>query len=473
MQGSTMSGPELDGGNHGGAASEGGAGGASEPMYQPGGPGCGFDHAAFCDTFEAPAAGALSRAGELNPAHWSGAHMCEIGGPSTDDHAVAIRSAGLPSCRAGLPDHVAPDQDALICDPSPTINSNHLLVVAAAQNYGQNTYRIRQPFDFADRTGAIAFDGEGYNIGNHGWVSVEITRDPTPAPSFTIAQNFENGAVPQDGLEIQFGLNCGGSCVGILNLLEYDNYAQRVVFDGLKQNLSVPAAQGKLNHFDVQLSTHHVDVYATPASDDGVTFGQRVLIGSADLTLGFSRGYVHFTTHNHATLKYSSGTIDAWIARWDNVGFDGPAIIGAFREYSVPDSLKITTSGMINTAFRLTDANSGTPQTLTIDGVDVENATGARLAIETWSYHPPQSPALTDFALNYRLNGRAWHARKLNADELRMMSTLDNAGTRSIMVDVDPSELVTGKNTLELTTSNAAPQATPVALNIDLIVKTN
>jgi hypothetical protein len=164
--------------------------------------------------------------------------------------------------------------------------------------------------------------------------------------------------------------------------------------------------------------------------------------------------------------------MDAWVARWDNVGFDGPAIVGAFREYSVPDSLKATSSGMINTAYRLTDANGGTAQTLTIDGVDLKNATGARLAVETWSYHTPQSPGPADFALNYRLNGRAWHARKLNADELRMMSTLDNAGTRSIMVDVDVSELVTGKNTLELTTSNAGSQ-TPVALNLDLIVKTN
>lgn len=54
-----------------------------------------------------------------------------------------------------------------------------------------------------------------------------------------------------------------------------------------------------------------------------------------------------------------------------------------------------------------------------------------------------------------------------------MMSDRDNAGTRSIMIDVDVFELVAGKNTLELTTSNAAPQGTPVALNIDLILKTN
>jgi hypothetical protein len=179
------------------------------------------------------------------------------------------------------------------------------------------------------------------------------------------------------------------------------------------------------------------------------------------------------TTHNHATMKYSNDTVDAWVARWDNVGFDGPAIVGAYREYSVPDSLSKTSSGMINVAYRLTDASKNPGQVLGFDNVDLTNVTGARLALENWSYHAAGSPAPSTYALNYRLNGHAWHSRPLTASELQMMTNLPNAGTRSVMVDVDVAELVTGKNTLELTTSNAAPEAVPVALNIDLILKTN
>jgi hypothetical protein len=444
----------------------------SSPNYQPGGPGCGFDHAAFCDTFDAPSR-VGSRAGELDPSKWSAARMCDIGGPTSDDRAVAINAAKLPSCRSDLPTQVFPDQDAVICDPSDTVRSNHLMVVVAAQNYGQNSYRIRQPFDFADRTGTIVFDAEGANVGLYGWVSLEITEDPTPAPSFTIFQNLENGAVPQNGLEIQLALNCTGTCVGVSNMLEYDDFAQTIVYDGSQRNLSVPASAGRLNHFQVKLSTKHVDVYATPASNDGKAFGTPVLLGSADLKLGFSRGYVHLTTHNHATMKYSHDTVDAWIARWDNVGFDGPAIVGTYREYSVPDSLIATGSGMKNVAYRLADASKGPVQVLSFENVDLTSVTGARLALENWSYHAAGSPAPSTYALNYRLNGHGWHARPLTASELRMMTTLPNAGTRSVMVDVDVAELVPGKNTLELTTSNAAPEAVPVALNIDLILKTN
>jgi hypothetical protein len=472
--GRTASGGSAQGGaQQGGANAGGNAGGsAGPPSYAPGGPGCGLDHAAFCDTFDAPSRPG-SRAGELDPSKWSAARMCDIGGPTADDRAVAIHSAKLPKCRGDLPTQVVPDQDALICDPSDTVQGNHLMVVVAAQNYGQNSYRIRQPFDFADRTGTVVFDAEGANVGLLGWVSVEITEDPTPAPSFTLQQNLENGAVPRNGLEIQLGLNCSGACVGIMDMLEYDDFAQTVVYDGAQRNLSVPASTGKLNHFQVKLSTKHVDVYATPASSDGKTFAAPVLIGSADLKLGFSRGYVHMTTHNHATMKYSNDTVDAWVARWDNVGFDGPAMVGAYREYSIPDSLSKTSSGMINVAYRLTDASKGPAQVLTFDKVDLTNVTGARLALENWSYHAAGSPAPTTYALNYRLNGHGWHARPLTAGELQMMTTLPNAGTRSVMVDVDVAELVSGKNTLELTTTNAAPEAVPVALNIDLVLKTN
>jgi hypothetical protein len=52
------------------------------------------------------------------------------------------------------------------------------------------------------------------------------------------------------------------------------------------------------------------------------------------------------------------------------------------------------------------------------------------------------------------------------------MVDLPNAGTRSLMLDVDVAELVAGTNTLELTTTNAPQSYPPVALDIDLIVQT-
>jgi hypothetical protein len=436
--------------------------------FPPGPPGCGLESAAFCDTFDAPA-GASTRAGELDPNKWSAARMCNIGGPTNNDEAVAIGLATIGTCRGDLPDRVPVELATLVCDGNDRIHSNHLLVAAAAQNYGQHSYRPRQPFDFAGRTGSIVFDAEGYNVGLLGWISVEVTELPTPAPSFTLQQNYENGSIPENGIEIQFAHICGGENVGVSDILVYDDFAQLSVFT--VGETCVPAAQGRLNHFEVRLSEQRIEVLATPASDDGVTFEEPVLIASADIALPFSRGYVHFTTHNHATLKYSDGAMDAWVARWDNLAFDGPAITDAFREYEALDSLTQTASGMTNVAYRLADESQGPAQTIEIHGVDLEGATRAQLALQNWSLRVGSEPP-ADFALNYRVNDGPWQARMLTASELQMMVDLPNAGTRSLMLDVDVAALVDGTNRLQFTTSNADMGYPPVVLNIDLILET-
>jgi|RhiMethySRZTD1v2_1073278.scaffolds.fasta_scaffold21802_4 hypothetical protein len=396
--------------------------------------------------------------------------MCNIGGPSADDEAVAIGSARVPACRAGLPAQVFPSQDALICDGTPELQSNHLLVLVAAQNYGQNSYRVRQPFDFSGRTGKIVFDAQGYNVGLQGWISLEITEDPTPAPSFTLQQNWENGAIPRNGVEIQFSHNCGGNKVGIGDLLVYKDFAQTPLASN--EGDCADAAKDLLNHFEVEVAQNHLAIYATPASQDGKTFGARVLLREVDVDLPFSRGYVHVTTHNHASLKYSNDTVDAWAARWDNVGFDGPAITSGWREYEALDSLARTNGGKVNVGFRLADQATGPAQKIQITGVDTAGVVSARLALENWSLHFAGSEPEPDFALNYRLNGHAWKVRKLTASELKMMVDLDNAGTRSLLLDVDVADLASGTNTLELTTTNAPMSYPPVALNIDLILQT-
>ena len=437
--------------------------------FEPGPPGCGFDHAAFCDPFDAPA-GAMTRAGELDPKKWSAARMCNIGGASSDGEAVGIGLASVPSCRSGLPGQVPPSGDTLICDPNATIKSNHLLTLVAAQNYGQNSYRIRQPFDFADRTGTIVFDADAVATGLLGWVSLEVTEDPTPAPSFTFQQNYENGAIPENAVEIQLTNSCNGANVGIGNVIVYRDFTQTAVLSNV--GVCVPAAAGKLNHFEVRLSRTRLELYATPPSEDGLTFTAPVLLGAVDIDLPFTRGYVHLTAHNHATLKYSNDTVDAWAVRWDNVGFDGPAITSGWREYEVLDSLSHSQiTGKTDVGWRLADAASGPAQTIAIPNVDVSGVVRAELALESWILQYVHEVP-TGFALNYRLNGHAWKARTLSGSEVQMIADLPNAGTRSMMLDVDVADLSPGKNLLELTTSNVPTSYPPVALNIDLILHT-
>src|SRR6478609_6864669 len=170
VSGNAGSGDQSSGnaGNVGGTSSSGKGGngnnsfgGAITPV--PGAPDCGLgDNAAFCDSFDDIAAD-NGRAGELSVHKWSGARQ-QPQAPTGAGSVIGIIDGKIPSCRNGIPDVVGPDKDTLICDANPTLTSKHLLTACAAQNYGQNSYRIRQPFDFTGRTGTIVFDGEGFNI---------------------------------------------------------------------------------------------------------------------------------------------------------------------------------------------------------------------------------------------------------------------------------------------------------------------
>jgi len=470
----------------GGALGSGGAsvaGRAGEeggfPAFVPtAGPGCGLASAAFCDSFDAPSAN-RGRAGELSIGKWSGGRMAPQlptrgGGPY-----IGIGKGTLPSCRAGLPAQVFPDQDTLVCDPNGTIDSNHLLVVAAAQNYGQNSYRIRQPFDFARRTGKIVLDAEAFLI--HpllGWISVAVTEDPMAVPNFAVLLNDEGGILPRRGLSLVFANNCAG-------LGSSPSFAVRMlnVFEEYKGTAMMPdspvcvsAGEGKLNHIEIDVSKTKVTVSATPASADGKTFPPLELLYSADVNLPFSRGYVSVSVHNHATKKYSEDPgfgaqhpYDAWVARFDNVAFDGP-VVSSFREYEVLDSLSMSGAEM-SIGYLAADVADGPSDTLVLKNVDLAGATSARLTLSSWYLADPKDK-LPEYVLKYRFNGGAWRDRRFSAGEIANFNSGTNQGAITQMMDVELTDLVSGENTLEFVTENVPQNYPPAVANIDLVLTT-
>jgi len=195
------------------------------------------------------------------------------------------------------------------------------------------------------------------------------------------------------------------------------------------------------------------------------------------VSLPFTRGYVSISAHNHATLKYSDNTMDAWVTRWDNVGFDGP-VVQNWREYEVADSLTPGRDAwnragpVVSVGYRVADAADGPAQTLRLRNVDVRNAVSAQLSVSAWyltladfGAEPPK------FVLRYRFNGKAWHDRMLSAEELAVLARISH-GQISQMLDVPLADLVPGDNTLEFVTVKVPQSYPPLVQNIDLVLQT-
>lgn len=486
----------------GGTMAAGGGADASTADASPpkqGAPGCGFAAAAFCDTFDGPSQ-FRGRGGELSARFWSAGRM---EGQLSTTRAIGIGMAVIPPCRSGVSNHVWPDGDTLVCDPSADVESPHLLVAVAAQNYGQNGYRIRQPFDFAGRTGKVAFDAAVDPLGPlFGWVSFAVTEDPMTMPGYSIQGNDEGSIIPRNGVEVHF-VNAPGSTgdeMSMRNVHVFDDYVDTVYAPTELPRVSYQA--GKMNHYEFLVSENGVDVSVTPWSEDGRSFAAPAFTYHADAHVPFSRGYVHVSVHNHATIKYShddrgfSHTVDASVALVDNVGFDGP-VLGGFREYEVPDSLVRFTDPMLgdpdnpdgvgyDIGYFVEDAAQGPKQVLEVPDVDVAGATAAKLAFSAWVDAHGGGAMPEQFAFRVRLNGKSWHGRKLSPEEASMLidgpKTVDptgapmgnpaSQGRLAIIMDVPVDDLVPGKNTVEFVTANVPTSYPPIVCNVDLVLGT-
>lgn len=426
---------------------------------------------AFCDTFDAPARSPGPRTVDLEPARWSAGRIAPQLA-SFGDCTICAGAATIPTCRPGVGSKVFPDRDTLVCVPRAGVASAHLLVAVASQNYGLNSYRIRQPFDFAKRTGKIVFDVEAHaQEALLGWVSLEVSADPTPTPSYT---NFEYGPLQRSEVSFQVKVCEGISSprVGVREGRVFRNFAQSM----LKPHFEVDGddclltADDRMNRFEVRLSRTSIEVFGTDKSADGVTFAKPRRVYAANLDLDFERGYVSITTRNHASLKYTEGALDAWVVRWDNVGFDGN-VHANFREYSVPDSLTKTSEGGRNLGYRLPQDTSS-PLSLELDNVNPAGAVRAALAFTTYYPLCCESSDYSKYNLRYRVNGGKWHDRFLDRAELKAISLPDQHGAHNQTIALDPAELKNGRNQFQFVTAGVSQGFDAAIANIDLILTT-
>jgi hypothetical protein len=450
---------------------------------------CGLSNPAFCDTFDQGPAAVRGRAGDLDPFKWGVGRLApsDFFGPVVNP----VTAAPVPPCRASFPQaSVYPNDDTLICDPSAT-RSAQLMTAVAIHNYGNNSYLIRQPFDFANRVGKIVFDVDAVSASNlAGYVEIDVTDEPVPAPTFREFENFEAGPVPKNGLMMKWSDNCGSSTNAIRpgNVMVYSNYLPSTLAPSFTVNGTgcLATRQGFLNHFEIQLSQQHVDIYGSDYStDDGHSFPNFRKIYSADLNLSFNRGYVHVAARNHATEKYGFGPV--WIYHWDNIGFDGP-IVPLWRAYEIPDNHTAGTNPadgdapVQNLGYRLMDGSNGQPAGIydplnrlgpfQFQNVDLSSAAGARLSLNAF-FNSVSHSATTAWGWTLRFNGGPIRTRLLTEAEVQALNTAGSAGNLSLLIDVPVSDLRPGPNSLEMLPVAAPMDSPPAVANIDLLLLLN
>jgi hypothetical protein len=405
---------------------------------------CGLEQPAFCETFDSPTPG--GRGGDLDESRWSYSRYGHPGGASfflRGPFSTNTEQA-FPSKFCGAPfSNILPGEDVKFCqgvgiDGMPSSQLNEVLDDEG--DFGFNSMRIRQPFDFSGREGKIVLDVDAKvnprNLGHGWWVEVWITEDPAPMPYHnapTVAAFPRSGV----GFALQFGADCPESDT------EWNNALETVTVTKDYQILhSIPfweteqdqegrcfaVADEKLNHLEFRVSQNKLEFWASDY-DDPASLKLRTTVPGLDLP--FSRGYVHIQ-HAAYNAPKDGHVTSAQTFRWDNVGFDGPTYPTP-RAYEVPDNTEAY-AGRIRTAYVLM---GGETQSFELPAVDKKDALAA-----TFNFGLFAADAQT---LQYRFNSGAWHDFLINS-----ATGFEGTGKRTFSTPVALDELSEGDNTLEV-----------------------
>jgi len=300
-------------------------------VFQTSTPGCGLSAPAFCDTFDAPSPNGGTRAGDLDGVVWGASRTTSDDNP-TQGSNYHWNTSTLNRCGSNVT--VGPARDIQIC--------NGLLVESDNDNGAVNVLAMypKQPFDFAGRTGVVAFDVGNDTQGSHmAWPEFLLTDQPVPAP-------HDDAAGVADFARNSVGVSMGNVCIGqqVVNpeasgfgdswtvdkLFTTANYAFSLQNVNIVGCVRKPTAFGQLNHIEVRLSAGHVEVWAT---DAGQTQLKQIATGS--FTMPLTRGLA-WMEDVHYNAGKSPGTQANHTFAWDNFGFDGP-VLARDLGFSVPD----------------------------------------------------------------------------------------------------------------------------------------
>ena len=418
--------------------------------------------AVFCDTFDNKNPGIPSRTGDLDPNVW-GVSRATGNTNFGQSQYGGWAPTQLQTCNGTVT--VSPPNDIMICNgqlreasndnPSGVFDDGTVTTLAMY---------IKQPFDFAGRTGSISFDVSNDTHGNHAaWPEFWMSNLPVPAP-FNHFDSWQ--ALPQHGFGVRFaaqtvpgqwGLCPNGnnlnssrwtvdSAVVVRNYVMEDVDYQGVAFGvasnpPLKLNIldcviAPPDNSGIMNHIEVRVNQNEIDVYATDAGVAASPATLRKIASITNANLKFTRGLVwledvHFNADEGGAPSERNHTFV-----WDNVAFDGPF---TYRDFSF-DALDVgqfdATTNTVNLG-KISPAN----QTASWNVLNMPANPQASAVRVLFNFDNEFSPVPT--VLNVVVNGHAHPTPWPYPDQLQNT-------WRTFAVIVPITDLVPGTNVVQL-----------------------
>ncbi|MCU1501938.1 MAG: hypothetical protein JWM12_1292 [Ilumatobacteraceae bacterium] len=407
-----------------------------------GGATCGLSEPAFCETFDVPHNGG-TRTGDLDPVLWGVSRLADA---NPGQAANNIVSAHLDGC--GAQGATPPPQDVRICDGQMVEAVNDGGGVANLDTYP------KQPFHFAGRTGTVVFDVSADSQGSHAaWPEFLITDDPIPGARRSISFQPPPHAQNEIGFSIDAG--CNGqdatTVVGVIFLTVDGVYSE---LQNSRPNCIAKGSRTAMNHFEVQLSQDHIEVWGT---DAGSTTLKQLAVEDIALAPTFKQGLVWLNDVHYNARKAvepcACGTQFDHTFAWDNLGFDGPK---TYRDlgYDVADAHAKTSNRSIQGDAQIRQGYDigKDPTTFTLTGVRWDQTpTKAKVVLNVYSFE--RTPT------SVRLNGH-----DVVVSDWR---PTDSAyAWRSLSIEVPVADVVQGDNKLTLTSDS---ESTIIA-NVSLIL---
>jgi hypothetical protein len=329
------------------------------------------------------------------------------------------------------------------------VEGGRVVLDVGSQNYGDTLVRINQPFDVAGRTGTVNFDvvlhrPSGSQVGLWGWPTFMFLADPYSVPSYR--DDNAAGPTPNAGVVLHFPWECGAPLVRTYQGgAETDDRSAWHFGDCTGLPTTAP---GALNRVRLRISQSALEVCVSNA---GQTSPQHCW--DYGINLGFTRGFLYFGGHNHATDKYGGGPV--WTTVFDNISFDGPVVATARVS-------QVSNGPGRDIGYGLPQQGSS-PLTVTLPNVNATGAVSARLVL---SFRADQisNQNYAAWRLNYSLNGGTTHS-------IAVPQAGSGTAGNLFSIPVDLAELQAGNNTLRLTGTGFYAGYQPYVGNIDLVIR--